>query len=86
VIDPGSDLAEIHAETANDPTSWAWDFGDGGSSSAQDPEHTYQTGGTFTVTLTVSNDIGSDTLILPGLITVEEAERIYLPLVMRNVP
>ena len=73
-------------QSSNNPTSWAWDFGDGGSSTVQDPEYTYQTGGTFTVTLTVSNDIGSDTLIQPNLITVQEAERIYLPLVVRNAP
>jgi PKD repeat protein len=88
--DPTSGLAPLIVaftdQSSNDPTSWDWDFGDGGSSTAQDPEHTYQSGGTFTVTLTASNAIGSDTLIVPGLITVQEAQRIYLPLVLRNAP
>lgn len=41
------------------PTGWAWDFGDPGSggsnsSTARNPDHTYQQAGTYTVRLTVS--------------------------------
>ena len=32
-------------------TSWLWDFGDGGSSSASNPNHTYTSAGTYIVTL-----------------------------------
>ena len=32
-------------------TSWAWDFGDGNSSTAQNPLHSYATAGTYTVEL-----------------------------------
>lgn len=35
--------------------SYAWDFGDGNTSSAFNPTHTYTQYGTFTVTLTVTN-------------------------------
>ena len=35
--------------------SWNWDFGDGGSSTQQFPNHTYFAFGSFAVTLTVSN-------------------------------
>lgn len=38
--------------------SWAWTFGDGGTSTAQSPTHTYTTGGTYTVTLTVRDGVG----------------------------
>ena len=31
---------------------WLWDFGDGTTSTLQNPSHEYETGGTFTVTLT----------------------------------
>jgi PKD repeat protein len=41
------------------PTSWSWNFGDGGTSSEQDPVHTYPGNGTFIVTLEVSNPAGS---------------------------
>ena len=44
-----------------DPTTWAWDFGDGGSSDEQNPEHVFETTGTYTVCLTVSNDAGENT-------------------------
>jgi PKD repeat protein len=71
-------------ESTFGPTSWAWEFGDGGSSKEQHPQHTYYTPGTFAVTLTVSNTVGTDTLTLPSYITVREGERIYLPLVMRS--
>jgi gliding motility-associated-like protein len=36
-------------------TSWFWNFGDGTTSSAQNPIHTYQAKGTYQVTLNVSN-------------------------------
>jgi PKD repeat protein len=37
-------------------SNWYWDFGDGGTSTEQNPEHTYVTPGWFTVNLTVCND------------------------------
>lgn len=46
--------------STNAPTSWAWDFGDGGTSTAQNPIHDYSTPGTFTVTLIATNADGSD--------------------------
>jgi PKD repeat protein len=51
------------------PTSWAWDFGDGASSTSQHPSHTYAAAGTYTVVLTVANAIGSDTVTRAGLIS-----------------
>ncbi len=51
-------------------TSWAWDFGDGTGSSAENPQHVYVTPGLYTVALTVSGPGGSDTLTLADLITV----------------
>lgn len=39
--------------------SWVWDFGDGDSSSSKDPKHEYETGDTYTVRLTVTDDSGS---------------------------
>ncbi|MCX6252423.1 MAG: PKD domain-containing protein [Bacteroidetes bacterium] len=35
--------------------SWHWNFGDGGSSTIQNPNHAYATSGTFNVTLAVTN-------------------------------
>ncbi|PIQ16114.1 MAG: hypothetical protein COW67_04800, partial [Flavobacteriales bacterium CG18_big_fil_WC_8_21_14_2_50_32_9] len=37
-------------------TNWAWDFGDGDTSSLQQPTHLYATANTFNVSLTVTTD------------------------------
>ncbi|HVH68127.1 MAG TPA: PKD domain-containing protein [Gemmatimonadales bacterium] len=46
--------------TSNDPdgsiTAYSWTFGDGGTANTQNPSHTYAAGGTFTVTLTVTDN------------------------------
>ncbi|RPH95398.1 MAG: PKD domain-containing protein, partial [Lysobacterales bacterium] len=50
--------------------SWSWNFGDGGSSSAQSPEHTYMAGGSYSVTLMVTDDDGrSDSLARTVVVT-----------------
>jgi PKD repeat protein len=54
------------------PTSWSWDFGDGGSSTEQNPSHTYNEAGTYTVALTATNGCGSDTETKTDYITVTE--------------
>jgi PKD repeat protein len=41
-------------------TSYAWDFGDGNTSTMANPTHTYATGGDYTVTLTATNGSCSD--------------------------
>jgi len=52
-------------------TSWEWNFGDGSTSTIQNPTHTYGSSGTFTVTLIVTNSNGcTDTISLP--VTVYE--------------
>jgi len=50
-------------------TAWAWDFGDGNTSSVQNPSHTYVTAGTCTVILNASNAYGSS-ISAPTTITV----------------
>lgn len=57
----------------NGPTSWAWDFGDGGSSTDQDPVHTYLASGTYTVTLIVTSAYGTDTMVQTDLVVVDLA-------------
>jgi len=48
-------------QSTNNPTGWQWTFGDGGTNTQQNPSHTYNTDGSYTVTLTVTNSSGSDT-------------------------
>jgi PKD repeat protein len=59
--------------STNAPTAWSWNFGDGRTSIAQSPSHTYSTAGTYTVALTVTNAGGSDTETKNGYITVSAA-------------
>jgi PKD repeat protein len=61
------------------PTSWNWDFGDGGTSTEQNPAHTYFDEGTYTVTLTASNGPSSDTEEKAGFITVAGPAAPQLP-------
>jgi PKD repeat protein len=58
--------------STNIPTSWAWTFtgGSPSSSTAQNPTVTYNTPGTYPVTLVATNATGSNTLTMSGYITV----------------
>lgn len=40
-------------------SSWHWDFGDGNSSTEQNPVHIYSTAGQLTATLTVTDNLGA---------------------------
>jgi PKD repeat protein len=55
------------------PATWLWSFGDGSTSALRNPTHTYTTAGIFTVSLTVSNAAGSDTLTRPDFINVSSS-------------
>jgi len=48
------------SDPENDPLTYNWTFGDGGTGTGITPTHTYTTGGVFTVTLTVSDGQSSD--------------------------
>ncbi len=56
--------------STGNPTSWLWDFGDGGNSRAQNPIYTYTKPGTYNVTLTVANELGSKSKTYPELVIV----------------
>ncbi len=53
-----------------EPASWTWEFGDGATSSLQNPSHVYAAAGSYTVSLTVTNDGGADSITRTGYITV----------------
>ncbi len=60
-------------------TSWLWSFGDGSTSTAQNPVHTYTVTGSYTVSLTVTNSVGSSTKSVAQYINlVSSGEHIYL--------
>jgi len=52
------------------PTAWAWTFGDGGTSSLEDPSYTYASAGSYEVTMTVTVDTNNYVVPKPAYITV----------------
>ena len=48
--------------TTGSPTAWNWSFGDGTSSTLQNPKHTYSAAGSYTIKLTVTNAAGNTTV------------------------
>jgi len=62
-------LTVTFADTSkNKPISWHWDFGDGTSSTEQNPSHTYTQPGTYSVRLKVTSHFGSDALMQTSFI------------------
>jgi len=59
-------------QSLNNPTSWNWTFNGGtpASSSTQNPSITYDAEGIFSVSLTATNNEGSDTKTITDYITV----------------
>ena len=53
-------------------TGWMWDFGDGFTDSSPNPTHTYEMGGTYSVTLMVSGPGGTDMATCSNCVTVTD--------------
>ncbi|MDU0372867.1 GEVED domain-containing protein [Hymenobacter endophyticus] len=68
-----SGTVQFTDQTQNGPSSWLWNFGDGTTSTLQNPSHRYATPGTFTVTLTTTNSVGSSSKTRTGYITYDSA-------------
>jgi len=66
----GTGRVQFTDRSTNTPTVWLWDFGDGTTSDAQHPLHTYATDGTYMVGLTVCNEFGSDETVRADAVVV----------------
>ena len=58
--------------------SWAWDFGDGGSSAVQHPSHTYGVAGTYTVELTVTSGVGEQSTTSSSVTVTEPGATMHI--------
>lgn len=67
-------LIQFNDLTTQGANSWLWDFGDGNQSAIQNPSHTYLNDGVYTVSLTVTNNIGSNTITKPSYITIDRPD------------
>ncbi len=68
----------LNAKGSQYAESYKWDFGDGYTSTRSITTHTYSEPGTYTITLTVRNEAGSDTASRSVTITAPEPENVYL--------
>ena len=68
--------------STGDIDAWLWDFGDGTTSTEQNPSHEYLNAGDYTVSLTVTNAFGADTESKNAFIRVANSnvENIYIAL------
>ncbi len=76
------DTVAFTDQTIGDPTAWSWTFTGGtpASSTDRDPTVQYNTEGTYSVTLTATNGVGSDTVTKTGYITVTDTPLEYCTL------
>jgi PKD repeat protein len=58
--------------------TYLWNFGDGMTSTDETPSHDYAAGGTYIVTLTVTNDCGSETFEMTVVLTTATNEITFL--------
>ena len=65
---------QFEDQTEGNPTNWNWDFGDGDTSSIENPVHIYQNPGSYNVSLAAWNDWVLDTTIKENYIQVNNLE------------
>lgn len=64
------DTLSFVGTTEDEVETWFWTFGDGATSTLQNPTHKYLSDGKYTVTLTVTNPAGSNVITKINYITV----------------
>ena len=71
---------QFNNQSAGNINQWAWDFGDGQTSSQRSPFHTYTTPGVHTVSLTGTGPSGADTKTRYSYVDIKPSttENIYL--------
>ncbi|MGC5224154.1 PKD domain-containing protein [Micromonospora sp. DT81.3] len=67
------DASASTASGAASITGHSWDFGDGGTSAEAAPSHTYAAAGTYTTTLTVTDNLGFSSTVATSEVTVSHA-------------
>ncbi len=72
-------VVHFHDYSANGPSSWLWEFGDGSTSSLSNPIHTYANNGKFSVKLTTTNNYGSNAVTKSSYITINKPYTPYAP-------
>ena len=76
-VGPAPLAVKFTDKSSGNPTKYAWDFGDGTTSSEKNPSHTYNKTGTYTVKLTASNEFGTDTKTSESFVNVGTAPYVF---------
>lgn len=63
---------QFNDTSTGNPDSWNWNFGDNTNATTQNPAHTYNTAGNYTVSLKATNSGGNDTTVRLNYITVTQ--------------
>ena len=73
VIGGNAPLSVRFTDKSEGATAWKWNFGDGNTSTEQNPLHTYSKAGQYTVTLTISNSAGSNIVTKNSYVSVKNS-------------
>ena len=73
-------------ESTGSPTSWAWDLGDGTTSTLQNPTKTYNKAGNYTVKLTISKQGATAASTTKSITITAEAATLALSTITHNAP
>jgi hypothetical protein len=84
----GESVSFTNTTTGTAPITYLWDFGDGATSTAEHPTHTFAAAGSYVVTLTATNDFGEDTYTETIVVTAVEPPppptyTIFLPIILQ---
>jgi PKD repeat protein len=61
-LPPAGQAVQFTDTSAGSPTSWQWNFSDGGTSTIQSPSHTFASSGFYTVSMTATGASGSQSM------------------------
>jgi Tol biopolymer transport system component len=90
VVGMAAAFTDVSTDADGSVVDWQWELGDGTTSSARNPSHTYTEGGTYTVRLTVTDDEGASGVVervvsvcgvlgaLSGRVLYEQAQDLYV--------
>lgn len=92
LVGQATDFIDLSTAPLSSIVSWQWDFGDGNSSTFQNPSHTYAQYGFYDVTLTIQNGYGctetitQQVIVYPALIAEFDSATVcsQTPLTINN--
>jgi len=73
-VDLACTFADASSDSDGTVASRSWDFGDGATSTATSPAHTYAAPGTYAVRLTVTDDDGASGTVTRSVVVTEAAD------------